>query len=385
MCSPEKVILNFSIKKTQKNDYYCIKVANEDPSLGDSSQFETEEIKCLEDGKEIIFKKKVAYNFYFDKRQKLIINIIKKIHVGNDYQIKQNERHTTLSSLVTSPDSTYERPLNKEFKNKDILNIKLTKENNTPKESSNSIFEFIKSGIKLSIFASLDYSNGNNKEPIENRNNNYLNILKVIISKIGIYTNNYSSFYFYGYGAQLKNSNNKRILYRSIFDIKMEEKDILELDRKFLEYYSNNSIPDKKICLSSLIRKITKEIYTLYKTNYYNALFILARELTDEKDKQETIDAIIESSYLPLTIIIIGEGKNDLDGMKNLLGKKIRKASNGMDKNRDNIIYINYKNDFDENPSRMIEFCLRIINEQIIHFYNLIKCTPLQIKINKAL
>ena len=384
MCSPEKVILNFSIKKTQKNDYYCIKVANEDPSLGDSSQFETEEIKCLEDGKEIIFKKKVAYNFYFDKRQKLIINIIKKIHVGNDYQIKQNERHTTLSSLVTSPDSTYERPLNKEYKNKDILSIKLTKENNTPKESSNSIFEFIKSGIKLSIFASLDYSNGINKEPIENRTNNYLNILKVIISKIGIYTNNYSSFYFYGYGAQLKNSNNKSILYRSIFDIKMEEKVILELDRKFLEYYSNNSIPDKKICLSSLIRKITKEIYTLYKTNYYNALFILARELTDEKDKQETIDAIIESSYLPLTIIIIGEGKNDLDGMKNLFGKKIRKASNGMDKNRDNIIYINYKNDFDENPSRMIEFCLRIINEQIIRFYNLIKCTPLQIKINKV-
>ena len=384
MCSPEKVILNFSIKKTQKNDYYCIKVSNEDPSLGDSTPFETEEIKCLEEGKEIIFKKKVAYNFYFDKRQKLIINIIKKIHVGNDYQIKQNERHTTLSSLVTSPDSIYERPLNKENKDKDILSIKLIKENNTPKESSNSIFEFIKSGIKLSIFASLDYSNGKNTEPIENRTNNYLNILKVIISKIGIYTNNYSSFYFYGYGAQLKKSNNKSILYRSIFDIKMEEKDILELNRSFLDYYSNNSIPDKKVSLSSLIRKITKEIYTLYKTNYYNALFILARELTDDKDKQETIDAIIESSYLPLSIIIIGEGKNDLNGMNDLFGKKIRKASNGMDKNRDNVIYINYKNDFAENPSRMIEFCLRTINEQIIYFYNLIKCTPLQIKINKV-
>ena len=384
MCSPEKVILNFSIKKTQKNDYYCIKVSNEDPSLGDSTPFETEEIKCLEEGKEIIFKKKVAYNFYFDKRQKLIINIIKKIHVGNDYQIKQNERHTTLSSLVTSPDSIYERPLNKENKDKDILSIKLIKENNTPKESSNSIFEFIKSGIKLSIFASLDYSNGKNTEPIENRTNNYLNILKVIISKIGIYTNNYSSFYFYGYGAQLKKSNNKSILYRSIFDIKMEEKDILELNRSFLDYYSNNSIPDKKVSLSSLIRKITKEIYTLYKTNYYNAFFILARELTDDKDKQETIDAIIESSYLPLSIIIIGEGKNDLNGMNDLFGKKIRKASNGMDKNRDNVIYINYKNDFAENPSRMIEFCLRTINEQIIYFYNLIKCTPLQIKINKV-
>ena len=366
MCSPEKVILNFSIKKTQKNDYYCIKVSNEDPSLGDSTPFETEEIKCLEEGKEIIFKKKVAYNFYFDKRQKLIINIIKKIHVGNDYQIKENERHTTLSSLVTSPNSKYERPLNKENVKKDILSIQLIKENNNnPNEEIKSLFEFLKSGMKISTFAAMDYSNGKNKESIDKRTNNYLNILMAIVSKMGIYSNNYTSFYFHGYGAQLKNVKNNSILYRSIFDIKIKE-DILKICRNDLDYYSANVIPDRKVCLSSLIRKITKNIYELYKTNYYNVLFILARELTDDIDKQETIDAIIESSYLPLTIIIIGEGQNDFSGMKNLFGEKIKKASSGMDKNRNNIIFINYKNDFAENQSTMIEFCLRKINEQII-------------------
>ena len=70
--------------------------------------------------------------------------------------------------------------------------------------------------------------------------------------------------------------------------------------------------------------------------------------------------------------------------MNNLYGKKIKKASSGMDKNRNNIIFINYKNDFAENQSTMIEFCLRKINEQIIHFYNLIKCSPQQIKLNKV-
>ena len=384
MCSPEKVTLMFSIKNTQKNDYYSIKVSNEDLSLGDASTFETEEIKSSEDGKEIIFQKNLTYNYYFDKRQKFIINVFKKIKAGNEYNIKKNERHTTLSSLVTSPNSTYERPLNKQNEKKDILSIKLIKENNNPKDEIKSIFAFLKSGIKLCIFTAMDYSNGKNKESIDKRTNNYLNIIKVIVSKIGIYTNNFTSFYLHGYGAKLKNSKNNSLLYRSIFDIKIKEEDVLKINRNDLDYYSKNTSPDKKVHLSSLVRKITKDIYKLYQTNYYNVLFILARELTDEKDKQETIDAIIESSYLPLSIIIIGEGKNDFNGMNNLYGKKIKQASSGMDKNRNNIIFINYKDDFDENPSKMIEFCLRTINEQIINFYNLIKCSPQHIKLNKV-
>ena len=54
MCSPEKVIFMFSLKNTQKNDYYSIKLTNEDKSLGDSSTFETEEIKSPKEGKKQI-------------------------------------------------------------------------------------------------------------------------------------------------------------------------------------------------------------------------------------------------------------------------------------------------------------------------------------------
>ena len=91
------------------------------------------------------------------------------------------------------------------------------------------------------------------------------------------------------------------------------------------------------------------EMYFLYDLKYYNILFILARELPTYKDKQDTIDAFVESSYLPLTIIIIYEGENDFSKMKELYGNNIKWASNGMKKARNNIIWINFSSDFKDN------------------------------------
>ena len=126
MAAPEKIRLNFGIKKCQKDDYYQIKVSTEDKSLGNTQNFETEIIKCSEDGKEIIFQNHIDYIYHFDKKQKLTINTIKKILVGKNYKLHESERRTVLSSLVTSPNSTYERPL-KNDKNTDILGITLSK------------------------------------------------------------------------------------------------------------------------------------------------------------------------------------------------------------------------------------------------------------------
>ena len=375
MVSPEKIVLNFSIKNCHKNDFYFIKVSAEDSSLGKVGNFETEKIECLEDNKEIVFKNNITYDYYFDKRQKLIINIIKITLVNKEHKKKENERHTTLSSLVASPNSTYERPLNKEFPNKDVLCIKLTKIYNNPKEENDSIFEFIKSGIKLSIFVSMDFSNGKNKQNIKKSINNYTNIIKGIISKMGIYTDDYKLFY-QGYGATLKNS----FYSDPIFDIEINKKDFSKINNEDLDKYIEMTIPKTKVSISSLIFKISKDICDNCKI--YNILFILARELTDEDDKQHTIDSFILSSYLPLTIIIIGEGKNDLSRMNELYGKHNKVSSIGMDKNRDNIIYINFTNDFKDNVNSMIEFCLREISKQIIEHYKLMDYTPQLIKSN---
>ena len=54
-----------------------------------------------------------------------------------------------------------------------MLCIKLTKNNNNQNEENDSIFEFIKSGIKLSILVSMDFSNIKNQQNIKESINNY--------------------------------------------------------------------------------------------------------------------------------------------------------------------------------------------------------------------
>ena len=112
----------------------------------------------------------------------------------------------------------------------------------------------------------------------------------------------------------------------------MENDAPIELD-KILDVYKaslNKITPNKTITLSKLIRNITKKIYSLFETREYNILFIILRELPDESDKQELIDAIIESSYLPLTIIVIGEGKNDFYKLKHFFKEQINETKIGI-------------------------------------------------------
>ena len=381
MAAPEKIRLNFRIKKCQKDNYYQIKVSTEDKSLGNTQNFETEIIKCSENGKEIIFQNSIEYIFHFDKKQKLTINCIKKILVGKNYKQHESERRTVLSSLVTSPNSTYERPL-KNDKNTDILCITLSKIDSNYNDEYKSIFEYIKAGVKLSCFMSMDFSYGINGQNLLSSYNNYKKIINSIMNKISNYTKN--EYFMYGYGANLKNKNLSSSLYKLIFNLNLEEDKSIQCEnfnQKF-DNCLNYIVPEKKVCLSLMIKKITKDIFQYYDEKFYNVLFILARELTEDRDRQNTIDAFIESGYLPLTIIIIGEGKNNFENMKGLFSRKIKQSSQGMTKNRDNIIFISYSDDFKENSELLSEWCLREISKQMLQFYKLSKCPPNYIQKN---
>ena len=339
----------------------------------------------MEEGKELIFKNTIEYNYYFNKKQKLTINFLKSIKEGNNYNIKENVRHTFLSSLVVAPNSIYERPLNPKINNSELLSIKLTKINYGAQSKKNeSIFDYLTVGLKLSCFVSIDCSQGTNKQKIEKSYKNYKKIINSIKDKIANYTKD--EYFIYGYGANLRNRDISNELYKYIFNINLEEDKSIHF-ANFIQIYDNclnYIISEKKVCLSLMVKKITKDIFRFYDERYYNIFFILARELTDASDKQNTIDAFIESGYLPLTIIIIGEGENNFESMKELFGKKIKQSSNGMLKNRDNIIFMNFSDDFNENSELLAEWCLREISKQMLCFYNLAKCNPEQIKKNNV-
>ena len=145
--------------------------------------------------------------------------------------------------------------------------------------------------------------------------------------------------YLYGYGGKLDtdHSNNNDNIFNlySPNDTSVKYKNICDVFKTSLD----KIIPFKTICLSKLIRFMTKKIYQLFQPKVYNILFIITRELPDDSDKQEIIDSIIESSYLPVTIIIIGEGNNDFYKLKHFFGEKINETKIGIKKTRNNILF----------------------------------------------
>ena len=119
-----------------------------DKSAGYKENFETEDRKCIKNNEEIIFNKKMICNYYFGKRQDIIINILRKIPFESNYKRKLCERLTALSSLVCSHNSIYERKISENDENSEIICIKLEKLNSF--DNKITIFDYFKSGLKLS-------------------------------------------------------------------------------------------------------------------------------------------------------------------------------------------------------------------------------------------
>ena len=142
-----------------------------------------------------------------------------------------------------------------------------------------------------------------------------------------------------------------------------------------------NYIPENKIYLSPLIKRITKTIYNLYEIRFYNVSFIIIRGVID--DIQKTIDSIIESSYLPLTIFIVGVGKNDYKPMKKIFSTD-HKSSLGMEKMRNNVLFTSLIDDFSNDAEKLVSWCFEELAKQIISFYDLIKSSPRHIYENNV-
>ena len=369
----EKLLLNFSLKNCQENIHYKIELFIKEIS---NIEFKSEEIECNQNGLEIIFSKKMPCNFYFGKRQKVKINVIKENKMNSDNKKKISERVTLLSSLIASPDSIYERKINDKNPNSEVISIKIEKDTSKMENNKISIFDFFKGGLKLSCFISVDYSN-EITNPLKNTTINYINILQNVSSAISNYTKNHL-FYAFGFGATPRNTFSNI----NVFSLNMNEKDssintIEKVIQNFNSCLSKNLIePQEDRNISSLIKKITNEIYNLYELRFYNVSFILTRGNIEKNDIQKTIDAIIESSYLPLTIFVIGIGKNDFSQIQKVIGSNHKYSSLGMEKMRNNILFTSLIDDFSNSDEKLISWCIKELTKQIINFYELTKTSP---------
>ena len=364
----EKLYLTFCLKNCLQKVIYKISALIEDSQSKYKENIKTEERQCFQNNSLIIFSKKMLCNFLFERNQAIKIGITKIIN--NDKEII--ERMTSLSSLISSPNSIYERKINNK-ESSEILCIKLDRENMNLYEN-NSLFEYFKSGLKLSCFISLDFSNIKLSPSLIDTKANYVKLLKNISIIFSNYTKEHL-FYTYGFGANFLSD-------KEIFNINLKKNDSkINKIKDVLKYFKlcliNNFIKKESyINLSSLIKKITKEIYKLNEISHYNTAFIIMRGVIDQNDITRTIDSIIESSLLPLTIFIIGVGRNDYSLMNNIFSSNIKFSSGGIEKKRNNAFFFDLIKHFSNNEEKLVSLCAEELSKQIIKYYDLIETTP---------
>ena len=348
----EKLIFSFEIQNCMQNYYYQISV------FDDKRNFKTSEILCANGGNTISFEEGMEYGFIFEKKQKITLVISKRALYDKPDNIA---KIIFLANIVTSKSGSYKTDLSDSY-NTEIIVImaKKSKENIEKKY----LFDYLKSGIKLSCFISFDFSQKN----ISKIKDDNLSILKNIFQSIEDYTDD-RRYYSSGFGAKTKESKNPA------FDIAQSKLDSDKLIEKYKDNLeSQNIIPEKKIELSFLIKKITSDIFQIYEPTKYNVLFLLMSKDIDKKDKKNFINQIIASSYLPLSIFIIGIGNNNFTELKTILNKITKYFNEGMEKVRDNAIFTT--NFSHITSSKTISFCLRELSRQMIQYYIYNKYCP---------
>ena len=382
----DKINLSFSINNCHKNIHYKISTIIEGKSKDNIEKFDTEEKQCIEEGSELVFSNNMPCNFYFDQKQKLQIKITKKIpKSSSNYIVKEFERITVLGSIISSPNSVYERKLTEKEENSESIIITSEKQNQDINSLKGfTIYDYLKSGLKLSCFISLDFSGGKGHKTLLSLKDNYFNVLKSISNIISIYTKE-QIFYTSGFGAKAKNSDKKQ----NIFNLNMNENDsrIHTIDN-VIEFYNyclkqNKIVSERIIYFSSIIKNITNSIYKLYEINYYNILFIIAHNILDKNDIKKTIDSIIESCYLPLSIIIIYLGKNeknDSSQMSKIVNNNTKFSSIGMEKIRNNVLFTSLNDNFSNDAEKMVSWCIKELSKQMIEYYSFNNTSPEQIK-----
>ena len=365
----EKVYLSFNIKNCKANEIYQIKVQSNCPSLEMENSFETEKLSCDDEGMDLYFKKTLILNYRFDFKQRIQITVRREVYQGhsNNYILKEDQRNTTLSSLVTSPNSIYERHL-KEDENHNILSIEL---NGSLDNKKNSLFNKFKDGLILSCYFLMDFSEGLNKQNIKVSKNNYLDIIYSIINIISYYTKD--KYFIYGFGASLKEQKNSGSIDKNIFNINTNENEKVyskNINNKINYFPYNNIIPKKKVVFSKILREITNDIFKIHNDKYYNILFMFARELTEDNNIQETKNFLDEMEKLPISIIVICEGQNDFSKMN-----EFKDYSNKFK-------FIEYKNINKENKEKIARWSLGEIGKQIIDYYKSVNFENISESIN---
>ena len=245
-----------------------------------------------------------------------------------------------------------------------------------------SFIDYIKAGVKIALSIGIDFTNSIGNVAAHSINNLRWNDYARAIQSCGKIVGHYDSdklFPVYGFGAIINSSQNKTP--SMCFNLNMtKDPNIKDINNVLKAYY--DCIGYKKVTFSgpALFTPLIKEVVSrINKNSYeYHILMILTNGVIN--DLQQTIDALVEASKLPLSVIIVGIGNNDFSNMKILDGDDIPLVSStGQTRMRDLVQFVPFSK-FENDEKKLSMEVLAEIPRQIVEYYQYNDLNPLHIK-----
>ena len=234
-----------------------------------------------------------------------------------------------------------------------------------------SFVKLRKKGLNLEFSMAIDFTASNGPPKFDDNSlhkikdgfvNNYEKAIRAFYNIISSYNKN-DSYYVYGFGADVKGE------YSACFNLNDDNKKIKGIENIIKTYKDTLNKVDLSAgtFFAPVINKINGIIKDENKKFNYYILLIISDGFFE--DMEQIIDAVIESSKLPMSIIIIGVGDVVINDMKRLngeYGKLI--SSKGEELKKDIVQYVHY-NDYADNIQKLTDDVLKNIPSQISEYY----------------
>ncbi len=247
-------------------------------------------------------------------------------------------------------------------------------------EKKYRFLDYLRGGLQISLIVGIDFT-GSNGDPSRNDSlhyisntyeNSYEKAIKACASTVAFYDSD-QLFPVFGYGGILPNSGSAN----HCFNVNFQNDPNVQFVDGIINAY-RNCIRTVKLSgptnFAPTIRK-TIQICQMEKGNYiYQILMILTDGIITDMD--DTIDELVNASFLPISVIIIGIGNNDFSNMDILDADTEPLISrNRVKAQRDLVQFVPFFR-FQNNEKLLAEEVLEEIPFQVEEYFRLNKYPP---------
>ena len=250
-----------------------------------------------------------------------------------------------------------------------------------------TFIDYLSKGMQINLDIAIDYTASNNENPIplHSLDSGYQNDYEKAIESCGSIIAFYDFdqlFPVYGFGGIPNIPGNQMNMVSHCFNVNFQNdpnikgvNNILNAYRQSLSRVTLAGPTYFTPIIDKVISEIRSDLENRQEENHYYILLILTDGCIN--DMQQTCDKIVEASYLPLSIIIVGIGNADFSLMETLDGDKFPlRNSRGELRKRDIVQFVQFE-DFKKNNAidygtDLTEEVLKEIPTQVEEYYE--KC-----------